>query len=306
MDNQFYSHGKLLITGEFFVLKGALALALPLKLGQLTVLNKHDNVSRQLMWKSFYRQHLWFQATFNPDNFEIINASEQGKAIFVQNLLIKAFELANAKSKFTLSTIEILNHLEFHPSWGFGSSSTLISNISQWLQINPYVLLKHTIGGSGFDIACATAPKPLIYSNIPSPRVELVDFKPSFSDSIYFVNLGNKVSSSESISKFAHLPGLYGDKLQKINQLTQRIVNSQTLEQFELLLNEHNRIISDTLNLIPLQVLKFSDFPGTIKQLGAWGGDFILAACNKGEKFVKEYFNTKDLSVIYKFHDLIL
>ena len=34
----FYSHGKLLLTGEYLVLDGALALAVPCKLGQsLTV-----------------------------------------------------------------------------------------------------------------------------------------------------------------------------------------------------------------------------------------------------------------------------
>ena len=32
--SRFYSHGKFLLTGEYLVLKGALALALPLKLGQ--------------------------------------------------------------------------------------------------------------------------------------------------------------------------------------------------------------------------------------------------------------------------------
>lgn len=32
--NRFYSHGKFLLTGEYLVLEGALALALPLKLGQ--------------------------------------------------------------------------------------------------------------------------------------------------------------------------------------------------------------------------------------------------------------------------------
>jgi hypothetical protein len=54
-------------------------------------------------------------------------------------------------------------HLEFDRSWGLGSSSTLISNIALWANINPYLLLEQSFGGSGYDVACAQANGPLLY-----------------------------------------------------------------------------------------------------------------------------------------------
>ena len=39
---KFYSNGKLLITGEYFVLNGALSLALPTVYGQYLEINEND------------------------------------------------------------------------------------------------------------------------------------------------------------------------------------------------------------------------------------------------------------------------
>ena len=47
MTTTFNAHGKLLLTGEYFVLDGALALALPCKLGQsmsIQPFESHDSV----------------------------------------------------------------------------------------------------------------------------------------------------------------------------------------------------------------------------------------------------------------------
>ena len=40
---KFYSNGKLLITGEYFVLNGALSLALPTVYGQHLEINDNDS-----------------------------------------------------------------------------------------------------------------------------------------------------------------------------------------------------------------------------------------------------------------------
>ncbi|MDZ7612653.1 MAG: hypothetical protein U5K51_02185 [Flavobacteriaceae bacterium] len=63
----FYSHGKFLITGEYLVLKGALALAQPLRFGQ------HLDVKKTsvpvLQWKSFDADgQVWADMNFSlPD-----------------------------------------------------------------------------------------------------------------------------------------------------------------------------------------------------------------------------------------------
>jgi hypothetical protein len=54
--NQFHANGKLLITGEYFILDGAVGLALPTKFGQsLTVdsLTSSEGLEEKgILWKS--------------------------------------------------------------------------------------------------------------------------------------------------------------------------------------------------------------------------------------------------------------
>ena len=67
---KFQSNGKLLITGEYLVLDGAMALAVPTKFGQsleVTTLNKPI-----LVWKSFdFKDDIWFETVFKINHNEI-------------------------------------------------------------------------------------------------------------------------------------------------------------------------------------------------------------------------------------------
>ena len=47
----FYSHGKLLLSGEYVVLDGALSLAIPTKYGQSLILESIEE--SKFLWKSF-------------------------------------------------------------------------------------------------------------------------------------------------------------------------------------------------------------------------------------------------------------
>ncbi|MFN2261209.1 MAG: mevalonate kinase, partial [Psychroflexus sp.] len=60
----FYSHGKLLITGEYLVLDGAKALALPCKFGQdLSVQATSETKSS---WTSYDENNkIWFSSEFD-------------------------------------------------------------------------------------------------------------------------------------------------------------------------------------------------------------------------------------------------
>jgi mevalonate kinase len=78
MVQKYYSHGKFLLTGEYLVLKDALALALPLKLGQsLTV---ETVCTPSLQWNAYKPNGPWFSVTLNPENLEIINCDAHPKA----------------------------------------------------------------------------------------------------------------------------------------------------------------------------------------------------------------------------------
>ena len=63
MTTSFYSNGKLLITGEYLVLDGALSLAIPTIYGQsLTV---RPISEKQLVWKSLDEKgKIWFEERY--------------------------------------------------------------------------------------------------------------------------------------------------------------------------------------------------------------------------------------------------
>ena len=67
--NTFYSNGKLLITGEYLVLNGAKALALPTKFGQS--LQVSSLVEQKISWTSFDTdKSIWFETELT---FEDVN-----------------------------------------------------------------------------------------------------------------------------------------------------------------------------------------------------------------------------------------
>ena len=61
--NNYYSNGKLLITGEYTVLDGAMALAIPTKFGQS--LNVTQIPENNIIWKSIDNENqTWFEDVF--------------------------------------------------------------------------------------------------------------------------------------------------------------------------------------------------------------------------------------------------
>ena len=72
---RYYSHGKLLLTGEYMVLKGAEALAIPSKMGQLLEFESND--SKTLKWESWdHKNQLWFSASLEILDFSISDTSD--------------------------------------------------------------------------------------------------------------------------------------------------------------------------------------------------------------------------------------
>ena len=70
-----YSYGKLLITGEYLVLDGAEAFALPLSCGQSLNYKEIDN--NLIKWTSYdMKNHVWFNTIVDKDKLEIIESSD--------------------------------------------------------------------------------------------------------------------------------------------------------------------------------------------------------------------------------------
>ncbi|NQU86677.1 MAG: hypothetical protein HQ541_13035 [Mariniphaga sp.] len=65
---RFYSNGKLLLTGEYLVLNGAKALAIPLKVGQEMEIIYNDK-NDGIYWENFYKGESWMKVFIEPDTF---------------------------------------------------------------------------------------------------------------------------------------------------------------------------------------------------------------------------------------------
>lgn len=298
----FKANGKFLLTGEYLVLHGALSLALPLKLGQTLNVETTDNDI--VRWTAKHPLGVWFDASFDRKSLGLIESSDAVKAGFVAHLL----EIVrNGKPHLFDRGLTFNTLLDFDPQWGMGSSSTLVSNIARWAGLDPYQILKETFGGSGYDIACAEASSPIFYSlENGSPVVQKADFNPSFSQCLYFVYQGKKQSSAREVKSFMLKDDRnYLKYIPFVDAITKEMVKVDKLEDFCRLLDEHEVCMSECLGKPRLKTY-FSDFEGSLKSLGAWGGDFMLAATDKGEDYVKNYFAKHDMNVVLSYDDVVL
>ena len=294
----FYSHGKLLLTGEYAVLGGAKSLAIPCKKGQKLIVNDDD--SEHLIWKSFDQNGLlWFEIKFKLPSLEIEETTDFKVGLRLKKILVFA---KKRNSSFLNRGAQVEMYLEFDRKWGLGSSSTLISNIANWANINSYELLENSFGGSGYDLACAQANGPICFTrNMYNPEIENVSFNPPFSKQLFFIYLNKKQSSQKAIRTFK-VDTLTKDFINKINKITEDITECKSQEKFNFLLLKHESLLALLLNKTTVQKLYFKDFKGVVKSLGAWGGDFVLAS---GNDTTFEYFKDKGFRTIIPFEKMI-
>ena len=299
MLHRYYSPGKLLITSEYLVLRGAKALALPTKLGQS--LEFESNNSNILHWIALDRySKVWFEAKISVSNLQVSETTCQKHSFLLVDLL-KAIGKRNPTFVRNLSGI-VRTKLEFDLEWGLGSSSTLIYNLSQWTNVDPYFLLSKTFGGSGYDLSIAKHKKPLLFQlNSRKPMSRIVGYRPKFLDRLYFVHLGKKQSSKDQVERFQKINVSSRDILES-NRITEKILICPKLEEFNKLINEHETIISRLLKTKSLPKKLFSDFRGGLKSLGGWGGDFVLAS---GGDTTPDYFKSRGFDTVLSFRQLI-
>jgi len=315
----FYSNGKLLLTGEYVVLDGAKALAIPTKYGQNLYISPSPlgRLGGELIWESYTdTDELWLQVVFDLPRLRIINATFDAASDGGNDALAEKLQeiLLNAKkmtpiaigTKFLSNEQGFLvkSKLTFPRNWGLGSSSTLINNIAQWAKIDAFQLQFQTFGGSGYDIACAQNNSPIIYQlKNKKPLVEVCKFNPPFKGQLYFVYLNKKQNSREGIAAYKKLNKNNNTVVDEISQLTQLISACNLVTDFEKLLAEHETIISKIIGQKPIQELLFSDYFGQTKSLGAWGGDFILATGNEN---TPNYFKQKGFETVIPYSGMVL
>lgn len=307
------TNGKLLLTGEYFVTEGAVSLALPTQLGQtLEVSQTAPKGPNKLIWKSCSQDNeIWFETSFELPSLELgdISGDEDKEQVAqtLQNILREAQAL-NADFLNQTGTWEAQSVLEFSRDWGLGSSSTLITMIAEWANVDPFSLLENTLGGSGYDIAAAKANGPLLFQKFNGKnRWDKSMFNPAFKQHLYFVHLGKKQNSREALVHYMVTPPEEREvPLPRISQITHDMAQyTEDLETFETLIEEHEQLVQSIIQQPRAKELYFNDYWGEIKSLGGWGGDFVLATSQKDEAATKAYFQEKGFETILKYEELI-
>ncbi len=304
MKREFYSNGKLLLTGEYVVLDGAKALAVPTKFGQTLEISE-DN-GNAFHWKSYDNNStVWFQDLITFE--EVISNKTSKHATAVKNKLINILHQAYLQNPSFIEKAkgyQIETHLTFPRLWGLGTSSTLINNIAQWLKIDAYKLLQNSFGGSGYDIACAQTNLPIVYQlENENPTFSEVDFNPIFKENIHFVYLNQKQSSSAAIANYLKKNHQLDKTISKITSITNKALTLTEGRDFALLMEKHQAIMSDVLETETAKEKLFPDFKGVVKSLGAWGGDFVMVISKHNPK---AYFTQKGYKTILSYNEMVL
>lgn len=292
-----------MLTGEYAVLDGALALALPTKKGQKMTVKAHRGTD--LVWQSYdHEGKVWFESEISIYDFSAVKTTDQEVSDKLKKYLKNAVRL-NCEFLDKWNAYKIETFLEFPRDWGLGSSSTLIHLIAEWAEIMPLELYLKCENGSGYDVACAGAKGPIEFINSPEEvSYTPVDFKPAFADQLFFVHLGNKQSSDDGIQAYLKAVKDKKNLVKGITEITENIQEVKDLGGFKKLLEEHETLIAKHTGFQPIKAARFADYEGTLKSLGAWGGDFVLATGDKD--YVQAYFAGKGLSTIVPYKEMVL
>lgn len=288
-----------MLTGEYLALMGATSLAVPTQQGQHLHLSNYPDGIKWIARD--HKDNVWLDVRMDS-HLKVLCTSDEQSADRLVQILKKASEI-NPHFLKQLGNIEISTKLEFNRHWGWGSSSTLIDLIAQWSNINPHDLLFQTLRGSGYDVACARASRPILYSNDPHPAWIEVEWKPPFLNELFLIYLNQKQNSAAEVNRFKSSRGSYENEIALISNISHRISNCYNLNEFQILLRQHEDIMSSVLQQATVADKWFKDVPGVFKSLGAWGGDFVLFA---GKEEALQEIKNRGFDTILRFSEIAL
>jgi len=289
-----------MLTSEYVAVDGALVLAVPTKLGQEFFFTENDDEKSLIYWSAYHQDQLWLESLIDYSSWTILETNNYKASEFIVKVLKNVQELSTIKFK-TNNSYNLKTNLQFPSDFGLGSSSTLMSNLGEWAEIDPFILNEISLGGSGYDVAVAKEKSAILYSRFPERVYEKVKFDPNFKDELIFIHLNQKQDTREGISHYKSKP-TSTELINEYSELTKMIVNSQNLEEFSQLMTLHEQKLSDFLGVPTVKEKYFQNCPSFVKSLGAWGGDFVLAS-----KFgdYEDYFKRLGFDKIFSCKDII-
>jgi hypothetical protein len=280
----YFTHGKVMLAGEYAVLAGVEALALPVKQGQWMHVWETESTdeSSKLIWQAKdQNEAVWFECRLDMNNLQLPESIELTEVAEVLVLLLKEIQ-SKQPQLFLNKTLRIETQCEFDRSYGLGTSSTLINNLSLWSGIDAFQLQQIAFGGSGYDVAVGRMGRPVVYWMAhEQPNWSPWQLSRELTGRWYLVFPGNKQNSRHSLKdKTSAIAGIKKDAvlLQQLNAIVQAIKNPRSLPLLEAMLEMWQALLSqrlelprayDSLGITPVQ-------GGLCKWLGAWGGDVLL------------------------------
>ncbi len=281
-------------------------MALPTKFGQSLTVEADD--SENIKWKSYNDLgKVWFEDEISIDDIKIHAHKSQSRNEISDRLIqiLRAARELNSEFLINNHGYTVTTRQNFNRLWGLGTSSTLINNISNWAKVDAYQLLEKTFSGSGYDIACAQndAPITFLLKSDCSKIVLPIDFNPKFKNQLYFVYLNQKQNSRDGIAAYRDLGKIDQTIINDISGITEGIIASKWLSEFNKLIDRHETIISRLIGQETVKSRLFNDYDGSVKSLGAWGGDFVVAT---SEVDPTSYFKSKGFKTILPFDEMIL
>ncbi|WP_185226189.1 GYDIA family GHMP kinase [Chryseobacterium indologenes] len=298
--NAIFSPGKLMLTSEYFAIDGALVLAVPTRLGQEFFFEERKDKKSLILWEAYHQDKLWLTAVIDYNNWQIVETNIPSSAEFILKTLYNVQQLSTTRFKSDLS-YHLKTNLQFPADYGLGSSSTLMNNLGEWADINPFHLNSISLGGSGYDIAVAKEKSAILFQNKPEIRYEKVDFNPPFKNELIFIHLNQKQDSREGITLYKS-KNKSPELINEFSDITKKILLCNELESFSELMMIHERKIADFLEILTVREKLFSDCPSFVKSLGAWGGDFVMSAKFGG---FKDYFWEKGFTTVFEWPEII-
>lgn len=254
---------------------GAKALAIPTKPGQDLSAEKIDDHRSLIHWETYREGKLWLKTCIDYKNLFVTETNIANASAFILKIFSTLKDMRSESLEADYSYI-LKSNVQFPENFGLGSSSTLMNNIANWGNVDAFALNDIALGGSGYDIAVAKAGAPIIYiRNRGNKTVETVNYSPSFKDQLLFVHLNKKQDSREGITMYKQMEKSQ-DLIHYFSKLTDEILISENLENFSLIMEDHEKTMSNFLKIPTVKEKYFKNAPSFFKSLGAWGGDFIL------------------------------
>jgi len=277
----FFAPGKILLAGEYTVLLGLEAHAVPVKSGQwleFFAYNTPDNQAPTVHFKAFDdRGEIWLENVYDLDSDAWRNPPVPELNAFDTILKFVNDEFWEPQTSYRLET-----RLEFGRETGLGSSSTFIALMSQCFRLNPQKLQEHIFGGSGYDVAVACLGKSLsFWRNDKGAHYRPWKLPSELTQNWHVVFMGKKVNSRKSSTAIL-------EKLEEIltepfyKQQFERVLSivrdAETTASLEAALEMYQMLLAQLLEMeTPYKQLGLKPVKqGLCKWLGAWGGDMLL------------------------------